>query len=135
MPYKDKESSKIYYQNNKDKVIQQHKKYYEQNKDKVIQHNKKYYEEHKDTLNNLKMNYYHTDKGQKVYHISRWKRRGLIGDMDKIYDEYINTTNCQLCNIVFDTLEGRKSKKCLDHNHETGEFRNILCISCNCKIK
>jgi len=56
--------------------------------------------------------------------ISKWKHRGLIGDYEKIYNRYINTTYCDLCNILL-------NKKCMEHNHNTGEFRNIVCDSCN----
>ena len=44
---------------------------------------------------------------------------------------YINTTNCEECNI--ELIEGRygNNKKCLDHCHKTGEFRNVLCQTCN----
>ena len=54
-----------------------------------------------------------------------WKSRGLTGDYEAIYTRYINTNNCDLCNIEL-------NKKCMDHNHTTGEFRNIVCPKCNC---
>ena len=33
--------------------------------------------------------------------------------------------NCALCEKPLDGL------KCLDHDHKTGEFRGVLCVSCN----
>ena len=68
-----------------------------------------------------------TPQGKKVRIIGQWKYSGLIGDYEEIYDRYINTTNCNLCNIVLCD----KNIKCMDHCHITGEFRNIVCNSCN----
>ena len=64
--------------------------------------------------------------------IKKWKSRGVIcDDFDTIYERYINTTNCDLCYAeLVEGLYGRY-KKCLDHDHSTGEFRNILCNVCN----
>tara|TARA_R110000796_G_scaffold193497_1_gene310000 strand:+ start:315 stop:680 length:366 start_codon:yes stop_codon:yes gene_type:complete len=70
--------------------------------------------------------------------LSNWRRRGLIlreGETyDMIYDKYLSTTHCELCNVELSTEKKRSSKtKCMDHCHETNYFRNILCHSCNFK--
>ena len=72
-----------------------------------------------------------TPKGLKSERISKWKRRGLIGDYEEIYDIYINTNCCEECHIPL--IEGMRgfNRKCLDHSHETGQFRNVLCCGCN----
>ncbi len=73
-------------------------------------------------------NYRQSEKGKKFYTIRNWKRRGIIcDDYDKVYYNYIETTDCQLCNTTFKDSYDR----CLDHNHNTGEIRNILCRACN----
>ena len=60
--------------------------------------------------------------------IYKWKSRGVINeDFNKLYDTYINTTNCNICNKLFTDSYYR----CLDHNHTTGEYRQILCRTCN----
>ena len=48
-----------------------------------------------------------------------------------IYPEYIKATNCDLCDNEFESCRDRQ----LDHNHKTGEIRNIVCQSCNQKKK
>jgi hypothetical protein len=68
-----------------------------------------------------------TPAGKKSRTISSWKYLGLIGDYDQIYERYINTSNCNVCNYQFDESNWR----CMDHNHETGIFRQILCHKCN----
>ena len=66
------------------------------------------------------------DKNQKSIFMSRWKRRGLVGDLEAIYERWLNTTDCDVCKV---SLEG--SRKCMDHDHQSGEFRHILCWRCN----
>ena len=57
-----------------------------------------------------------------------WKRRGLIcDDYNALYETYIGTAECQHCQIEFT----KKNKRCLDHSHETGLFRKIVCHRCN----
>lgn len=62
--------------------------------------------------------------------IARWKRYGVIStDYDALYDKYLNTNSCEKCNVK---IEGKgRNKKCLDHCHTSGLFRQILCNNCN----
>ena len=60
--------------------------------------------------------------------IWKWKSRGLIyDDYDELYEIYIKTMNCGHCNKEFKNTTNR----CMDHNHETGRFRKIVCRECN----
>ena len=60
-----------------------------------------------------------------------WKKRGMIfvdeEHYDYIYKEYIRATNCDLCSKLFTNSRDR----CLDHDHNTGDPRNIVCQRCN----
>jgi hypothetical protein len=71
--------------------------------------------------------YDQSPQGKKSNTISNWKSRGLIGEYESIYDRYLNTNNCDLCNV-----ELCSNKKVMDHDHITGEFRNVVCHKCNC---
>mgnify|MGYP003656670575 CR=1 FL=1 len=67
-------------------------------------------------------------KHQKQIAIHTWKRYGLIyDDYDDLFEVYIKTLNCQHCNKEFKNRRDR----CMDHNHETGLFRKIVCNKCN----
>ena len=61
----------------------------------------------------------------------RWTRIGMnfrdYGHFEFVYYEYIHATNCELCDKTFIKSIDRQ----LDHNHETGYIRNILCNRCN----
>ena len=55
--------------------------------------------------------------------------QGQLEDYDVLYNTYLTTTKCQMCEIV---LEGKgRNKKCLDHDHVSGAFRKVLCNNCN----
>ena len=44
--------------------------------------------------------YYQTPKGIKNRIVTHWRQSGLIvNDIDALYERYVNTTNCELCNI------------------------------------
>tara|TARA_R110002012_G_scaffold249621_2_gene427222 strand:- start:1290 stop:1718 length:429 start_codon:yes stop_codon:yes gene_type:complete len=60
-----------------------------------------------------------------------WKKTNIIfnDNFDEWYARYINSNECEKCNEPYKSLKDR----CMDHDHNTGEPRNILCNSCNIK--
>ena len=91
------------------------------------EYNKQYQINNKKKLKELKQEYQQTPNGIKYNRINKWKSRGVIhDDFNKLYELYLNTTECQVCNIDLTT-----TIKCLDHSHITGEFRYVLCKNCN----
>jgi len=133
----NKEKKKQYRKDNKEKIKIQKAEYYQKNKEynkKYYQNNKEYhqqyYENNKEKYIEYKKEYRKTDKGIKISRLSCWKARGLISeDYDKIYERFILTKECDNCGIQLD--EDSNTRKCMDHSHTTGEFRNILCNLCN----
>lgn len=72
---------------------------------------------------------------RKYKRIHNWKRIGVISEnYDELYNLFYNTHTCEDCYVALKT-EGKiqKNTRVLDHDHETGEFRGVVCISCNTK--
>tara|TARA_R110002153_G_scaffold2977_1_gene14050 strand:+ start:40 stop:696 length:657 start_codon:yes stop_codon:yes gene_type:complete len=67
-------------------------------------------------------------KYHKYNTISNWKYKGVLyDDWDELYYTYIRTLNCSHCNKEFKNSLDRH----LDHDHETGLLRAIVCRGCN----
>ena len=121
---KKKEYKKEWYQKNKEKIKEKHKEYRDNNKDKIKEQAKQHKQKNKDKIKE----YNQTPNRKKSNRIRNWKCKGLISDdYDKIYSHYLNSTHCELCNFEYNPTNWR----CMDHNHKTGLFRNVVCNSCN----
>ena len=76
--------------------------------------------------------YSQTPKRKMNKKISEWKSRGLIAiNYDLIYDRWYYSSHCDECKCEY----SKGNHKCMDHCHNTGLFRNILCHSCNSNLK
>jgi len=127
MPFKDKEQAKAYnkakYEANKEEIAAQRKAYYIANKDKIVAHRKARYEANKDKSKA----YSKTEQGKKVSRMSKWRSYGVNNVTDELHDYFMNCDKCEVCGKEF----AETIKKCLDHDHDTGDFRFVLCYSCN----
>ena len=96
--------------------------------EKRREYDKKYDQEHKKEKAVYNKKHRQTPAGIKSIITAGWKRKGLIhSDYDELYTRYLSATNCEVCRKEFiDSFD-----RCMDHNHETGEFRQFLCRSCN----
>jgi hypothetical protein len=140
---------KEYNEKNKEKIKEQRKEYREANKEKIKEYNKEYYHVNQDKFKEYKelhrekikeqqkeydKEYRQTEVGKKSHRISRWKRWGVKHeDFNALYEYYLNCKNCEECNIELQEGNFGNNKRCLDHDHQTGLFRNVLCNSCNVK--
>ena len=118
---------------NKEKIIQNSKEYYQKNKEKINEYNKKYHQDNKEKIKIKLKEYNQTLNCKRIKIISRWKKFGLVStDYNLLYDNYLKSTNCEECGIEYGKFgDGTATHRCLDHDHETGLFRNYLCHGCN----
>ena len=83
--------------------------------------------------------YRSTYEGLKTHMVDKWKRRGLVETdyytYDELFEAWLYAPECENCGVEFPPIGTPRcpETKCLDHNHKTGIFRNILCHSCNVK--
>ena len=112
------EKQRQWYLKNKEKRKAYHKEYREKNKDKIKEYHKEYRQ---------------TPAGKKTYRITNWKQSGVMcDDWDALYQKYLDTHLCELCScpLTEDTIS-TSTTRCLDHCHDSGLFRNVLCWGCN----
>ena len=71
-----------------------------------------------------------TPEGKRYYKITNWKKSGIVGDLENIYDtRYLHATHCEWCNTKFRNSRDRQ----LEHNHFSGAVRGVVCHHCNMK--
>lgn len=87
---------------------------------------------HSEAGREARRRYKQTLKGQKADKIGKWRSDLKIKlrpdeDWDSVYLTWLLTENCMFCDK---DITDRKFK-CLDHNHETGFIRGVICKKCN----
>ena len=98
------------------------------------EHMKVYLKEYRENNPEYIKAYRQTEACIKSHRIRNWKSsEGMSQDYnwDEIYDIYISTDFCDYCHTPLVEGQFGGNKKCLDHNHKTGEIRGILCNTCN----
>ena len=124
-------TNKRYREKNKEKLNEinrlKAKFYREKNKEKIKEYRDKYQKNNKEKLKKKR----ETDEGRKNTRKASWKHHGLIWESEDeyndIYNRYLNSLRCEKCSCEYT----ENNKKCMDHDHNTGKFRNVLCIACN----
>ena len=116
MAYKDKEKNKQYYQNNRKRILEYYKQYRKNHPEKTKKYDKEYQKQWRKNHPKKMM-----EKKLKKYNLSHedWL------EMWESQDE-----RCAICGKSFDKPSGAY----IDHNHETGEIRGLLCNKCNLGI-
>lgn len=152
---------KEYYQKNREKKLSYAKEWQSDNKDKRKEYMKKYYEEHKeewnkktqekrDRNNKSRREKYSTDEEFRKKIIAKsidWSKKNTEKRLSQRlsrygldYSEYLKMIEeqgggCAICGVktsqCSNSKTGKKNRLFVDHCHDTGAVRGVLCSSCN----
>ena len=101
-----------------------------QTKEERSAYNKAYQAKNREQILAQRAEWRQTPQGKKALTKDQWKKRGLnMEQFEGVYQRYLDTDICDNCNCELNQCNS--SRKCMDHSHDTGDFRNILCLSCN----
>jgi len=148
--------SKAYYEKNKEALAEKKKAYREENKEYLEEKRKRYREENKEKISNRRKEYREKNKEKIRENHSKWynsigkdyksdpknvmnsrasvikKKYGI--SIDELSDMLDKQKGC--CKICGETLIRPDSQNSyhIDHNHDTGDVRGLLCSNCNMAI-
>lgn len=124
-----REYSKDYYEANREQRLKYQKDYYEANREQAAEYRKAYYQANRDKViaratdwNNNNPERRHNNLLKATYGISRDDYNHLLVEQ---------SDRCAIC--WTDDPSPRKYWD-VDHNHETGEVRGLLCTQCNMEL-
>ena len=117
--------------NAKDKYRKAHKEelrlkrieYYKTHKDKTLDRCKKYYYEHWEEIKLKRYQRYHNNPKEAI----AYRYKITLEQLDTLIKESMG--RCAVCDKELKGL-GLKGM-CIDHSHENGKIRGILCNMCN----
>jgi hypothetical protein len=93
------------------------KEYYDNHKEQITEYQKKWRSDNKERVRRYKANQHL----KSTYGIT-------LDDYDQMFEDQDN--GCAICGGL--NTDGRRLH--VDHNHETGEVRGLLCYSCNINL-
>lgn len=111
---------KLYVEKNRKIIQERNKSYLKEKLEKNPEHYKEQYKKYSETHKSYRL------KNKDVLMETQWKSRGIV---DMTYQKFIEElekqkNKCKICEKDMD-------KPQVDHDHNTGKYRGILCIPCN----
>ena len=123
-----------YYKNNKEKLAKQKAEYRKNNKEKLTKQKAEYRKNNKEKLTKIRAEWQKNNK-EKIRQYGDWIRFGLTSKQSDIVENLRINGKCCCCGRNAKdggtANYGGQKKLCLDHNHNTGQIRGLLCNNCN----
>ena len=112
------------------------KEYAKTHKEEIDKAKKKHWNKTKDRVNEERRYNYKTDKNYRDKVFSRARKNTFKYDYNLTIEKYNEIlqqqgSRCAICGIYQSQLDKNLS---VDHNHETGKIRGLLCSKCNFAI-
>lgn len=121
------ERNKDYYLKNKEVIRNRVKKYSKNNSEKIREYRKTYHEKNKEKLKKYQQDRYYNGNGRLENLESKLKKNYNL-TLDGYNDLIVKQKG--VCAICFNQCTSGKSLS-VDHNHDTGKIRGLLCNRCN----
>lgn len=129
-----------YYITNQDHIKQRVKKYKQANPDKVNQWNKEHDERRPDLKKERQARNHKRHYSERKERIRDNALQRLYGISLRAYEDLVEAQHglCAICQLPPPKREVRNGgiaeALCVDHDHETGKIRRLLCPDCNLAI-
>lgn len=127
---RDKERLAAWRKANPDLERERKRKWKEANPEKLKASSKAYYERNRDTYNARSREYYAANKAQRLAATRGNALQRNFGITSEQYEELLKAQAgaCGLCGTHSNDLP---CKLAVDHCHDNGHVRGLLCVSCN----
>jgi hypothetical protein len=131
--YKNTEHKKEYYEKNKKIISLKNKTWKEKNLDRVKKQRKERDMKNKEKLQSQRKAY-RTKYAQQEKNYALKRKFGIsLEEYNLMFEKQKGA--CAICNRPERVMcEGKIKNLCIDHNHDTGKVRQLLCNSCNTAI-
>jgi len=98
------------------------------NHDQYVQNYRRYNKQNRVKRNETQLKYYYRNKD--VIRERKWKALGMTGMTNERYEALLleQDGKCALCGI---SPKDDKQRLHVDHDHDTGSVRGLLCNTCN----
>lgn len=94
----------------------------------------KYRERHKERLRERQREWHAANPGKRAAYIRRFNLKDKYGLTEEAYDAMLKGQGgvCAICGKVETAVcNGTPASLSVDHDHDTGAIRGLLCIRCN----
>lgn len=130
MSYDEKAYQKKYRQDNKERIAEVKRLWRERNKDRCNLRDKEYREKNKETLYKSNLEWRKNNPDKMAIHYRKRNLKIKYGMSLEDYDNLLAKQNhvCAICEQK-ETIPNRPLS--VDHCHDTGKVRGLLCNDCN----
>ena len=120
--------ARLYYSDNKGKVAEYHKQYRLENKEKIAKRQRRYQLKNKERMSE------HDKRWRAKHKVKRAadsRARNLLRNFSMTVEDYDRMLVkqrgcCKICGRM-----PKKARLAVDHDHESGKVRGLLCSNCN----